>query len=238
MRTIFLADAHLHDPGDPNYRRLLHFLHGLQGVADTLCILGDLFDFRVGLPALNFPEHEELLEALACLSRSGTRLIYLEGNHDFHLGSAFAERIGAELHAGPVAVELQGQRVLLCHGDLVNAADWRYRLLYRILRNQITVLAAKLVPAPLVQAIRQRLQKTSRKRYGKDRVRWDYRAIISAYGNKVRGEGFDAVVLGHFHLPFIEQSDGFTLLSLGDWIGQFSYGELRDGVFSLSTDQP
>jgi UDP-2,3-diacylglucosamine hydrolase len=40
-------------------------------------------------------------------------------------------------------------------------------------------------------------------------------------------------VLGHFHLPFIDSDESFTLLSLGDWIGHFSYGQLDDGQFSL-----
>lgn len=238
MRTVFLADAHLHDPDDLNYRSLLQFLAGLEGTVDTLCILGDLFDFRVGLPALDFPEQEPVLEALSRLSSSGIRLIYLEGNHDFHLGAAFAARIGAELYSEPVALELQGKRLLLCHGDLVNPADWRYRLLYRVLRNPAMVWAARLLPAAMVQAVRHRLQRTSKGRYSGDRVRWNYRDIITTYGEKVRQQRFDALVLGHFHLPLLEQQDQFCLLALGDWITQFSYGELRDGRFSLVTYQP
>ncbi len=238
MRTIFLADAHLHHPDDSNYRRLLKFLEELQGVTDTLCILGDLFDFRIGLPSLAFPEHEPVLDALARLSHGGTRLIYLEGNHDFHLGDAFARRIGAELYRGPVPVELQGKRLLLCHGDLANPADWRYRLLHLSLRNRAAAVAGRILPAPLVQGIRRRLQRTSRGRYTHDQFRWNYQQIISAYGVTIRSKGFDALVLGHFHLPFIERHDHFTLLALGDWIGQFSYGQLQDGVFSLATYRP
>lgn len=238
MRTIFLADAHLRDPGDDNYRLLLRFIEELQGATDTLCILGDLFDFRIGLPDLLFAEHEPMLAALTRLQASGTRLIYLEGNHDFHLGAAFARRIGAELHARPVPLELQGKRLLLCHGDLVNRADWRYRLLYHTVRSRALLWSGRLLPASVIHRIRQRLQRSSGKRYAGNTVRWDYRSIISAYGAQVRRQGFDALVLGHFHLPLIEQDERFTLLAVGDWIGQFSYGELRDGVFSLATYRP
>lgn len=238
MRTIFLADAHLHDPADLNYRLLLRFLDELQGQVDILCILGDLFDFRVGLPALPFSEQEPVLEALARLSRAGTRLIYLEGNHDFHLGAGFAARIGAELYTRPVVVEIQAKRLLLCHGDLINPADWRYRLLYLTLHNRAAALAGRMLPAVLVQGLRRRLQHTSRSRYSRNRVRWDSQEIITAYGNSVRQQGYDAVVLGHFHQPLLNQQYQFTLLALGDWIDQFSYGELQDGVFSLSTYQP
>lgn len=238
MRTVFLADAHLNSPCDPNYRLLVQFLEGLQGTVDTLCILGDLFDFRVGLPALDFPEQDPVLKLLARLSKSGLRLIYLEGNHDFQLGAAFAAQIGAELYRGPVTLTLQGKRLFLCHGDLVNRADWRYRLLYRLLRNPVLFSLARLMPASLVQAVRYRLQYASKRRYSKGRSQWNYREIITAYGEEVRQQGCDALVLGHFHLPFLEQRDQFCLLAVGDWITQFSYGELRDGRFFLSTYQP
>lgn len=238
MRTIFLADAHLRAPDDDNYRLLLRFLEELRGTTDTLCILGDLFDFRIGLPQLSFAEHEPMLAALARLRASGTRLIYLEGNHDFQLGPSFAERIGAELHVRPVVVALQGKRVLLCHGDLVNHADWRYRLLYHTVRNQVLLWSGRLLPASVIQRIRQRLQRSSGGRYADNTARWDYRRIISDYASRIRSQRVDAVVLGHFHLPLLEQDGDFTLLAVGDWIGQFSYGELRDGVFFLTNYQP
>jgi UDP-2,3-diacylglucosamine hydrolase len=175
---------------------------------------------------------------LSRLRQAGTRLIYLEGNHDFRLGHVFAERIGAELHAGPVVVELQQKQVLLCHGDLVNRADWRYRLLYSMVRNPVLLWSGRVLPARVIQRIRQRLQRSSGGRYADNTARWNYREIITSYASRIRAQGLDAVVLGHFHLPLLERDGDFTLLAVGDWIGQFSYGELRDGLFSLTRYQP
>ncbi|ACD96627.1 UDP-2,3-diacylglucosamine diphosphatase [Trichlorobacter lovleyi] len=235
MRAIFLADAHLHHPGDANYRLLLEFIRSLQGTTTTLCILGDLFDFRVGLPALAFPEQEPLLKALEELHAFGTRLIYLEGNHDFHLGADLGSRLEAEVHPGPVQLELQGKQVFLCHGDLINRADWRYRLLHRTLRNPLTLRFGRLLPAAVVQGLRSRLQHTSKQRYSRDRKRWDYSVMIRSYAASIRAQGAQALVLGHFHQPFIDQQDDFTLVSLGDWISHYSYAELVDGSFRLLT---
>lgn len=235
MRTIFFADAHLHHPDDANYRLLLRFIQSLQGTTDTLCILGDLFDFRVGLPALAFPEQEPMLHALEQLHESGTRLVYLEGNHDFHLGSGLARRLGAELYSGPVQLELQGKRVYLCHGDLINRSDWRYRLLHRTLRSHVALRVGHLLPEAVVLGARRRLQRSSKKNYSQQRQRWDYASIIREYATSIRDQGYDALLLGHFHLPFVEHQDHFTLLSLGDWITQFSYAEMVDGELSLLT---
>lgn len=235
MRTIFLADAHLCAPDDANYRLLLSFLASLQGTTETLCILGDLFDFRVGLPTLDFPEQEPLLNVLQQLVRSGTRLIYLEGNHDFHLNPDLSERLGAEVYPGPVTLKLQNKLVYLCHGDLINRADWRYRLLHRVLRHHFTLRIGQLLPSSTVERLRHRLQRSSKGRYRHDRVRWDYPALIRSFGATIKAQGCDALVLGHFHLPFMEQQPDFTLVSLGDWISQFSYAELSDNDFRLLT---
>ena len=235
MRTIFLADAHLHHPDDANYRLLLRFIQSLHGTADTLCILGDLFDFRVGLPALAFDEQEPLLNALQQLHAAGTRLIWLEGNHDFRLGADLARRLGAEIYQGPVLLELQGKQVFLCHGDLINKADWRYRLLYRTLRSRATLQIGRMLPASAVQGLRSRLQRSSKGRYSGNRKRWDYSSMIRSYAESIRTEGAQALVLGHFHQPFIEHQQEFTLVSLGDWISHYSYAELLDGSFRLLT---
>lgn len=235
MRTVFIADAHLNQPDDVNYRQMLKFVRSQQGQLDLLCILGDLFDFRVGLPNLAFPEHEPLLDALVDLQRSGTRLIYLEGNHDFKLGDALTRRIGAEIFPDSLVLEEQGRRLFLCHGDLANRADWSYRLLRRTLRSPLTEAIARLVPDGLIQHVRHRLQRSSKKRYSQHRICWDYPAMIRQFADTVAIMGCDALVLGHFHRPLFEQHGAITIVALGDWIEQYQYAELVDGQFRILT---
>lgn len=236
MRTIFIADAHLSAPGDSNYSRLLQFLEEIRGTTETLCIMGDLFDFRIGLRSLAFPEHEPVIEALSLLSNSGTRIIYLEGNHDFHLGAKFASRIGAELYRGPVVKKLQGMRLLLCHGDLINRADVGYRLLHLVMRNRVAGTIGHLLPASILTGIRCKLQHASKRTYRVKETRWDYRAIIRQYAERLdKKGGLDGLVVGHFHVAYQEQVGRLQVLSLGDWIGQFTYGLLEDKTFKLLT---
>ena len=233
MRTVFIADAHLNQPEDENYRKMLTFIRSLQGQTDTLCILGDLFDFRVGLPTITFPEHDPLLDALAALQQGGTRLIYLEGNHDFRLGVGLARRIGAEIYPDSLLLEHQGRRLFLCHGDLTNHADWSYRLLRRILRSPITESFARLLPGSVILRTRYRLQRNSKKRYPQQRNRWDYPTLVRRFADTVAHIGCDALVLGHFHQPLFEQHGPVTIVSLGDWISQYQYAELVDGQFRM-----
>ncbi len=94
MRDIFLADAHLLDPSDANYRRLLAFLDRQRGSVGTLYLLGDIFEFWVGYHHTVFAPYVPLLEALRRLREAGARIVYVEGNHDFHLGPYIEETLG------------------------------------------------------------------------------------------------------------------------------------------------
>jgi UDP-2,3-diacylglucosamine hydrolase len=237
MRTIFLADAHLVAPTDLNYRLLLRFLGELEGNTETLYIMGDLFDFWLGFPSNPFRQFDEVLAALQSLVQSGCRLVYFEGNHDFHVGTIFRQQLGAEIHTGPAVINMQGRRLFLCHGDQINVRDRGYRMLRLLLHSRLAAVAANYVPPSLVLRIRERLQRASRAGYTAKLHRWNYREIVREFSRTVREQGCDGLVTGHFHLAFSELLDTppFTILSLGDWMEQFTYGEMIAGTLSLKT---
>ena len=237
MRTIFLADAHLVSPKEHNYRLLLQFLRELEGNTETLFIMGDLFDFWLGCPSNPFSQFDEVLVALQSLVQGGCRLVYFEGNHDFHVGAIFRQRLGAEIHTGPAVITVQGRRLFLCHGDQINRLDRSYRLLRLLLHNRLAAALVNYVPPSFALRVRARLQSASRAGYQAKLQRWNYRAIIRTFARTVRGQGCDGLVTGHFHLAFCEELDGspFAILSLGDWMEQFTYGEISAGTLRLQT---
>jgi UDP-2,3-diacylglucosamine hydrolase len=237
MRTIFLADAHLVSPDEHNYRLLQRFLRELEGNTETLFIMGDLFDFWLGFPSNPLRQFDEMLAALQSLVQSGCRLVYFEGNHDFHMGTIFRQRLGAEIHTGPAVITLQGRRLFLCHGDQINGRDHGYRLLRLLLHNRLAAALVNHVPPLLALRVRALLQRVSRAGYQDKLQRWNYREIIRVFARSVRKKGCDGLVTGHFHLAFCEQLNGspFVILSLGDWMEQFTYGEITAGTLSLKT---
>lgn len=237
MRTIFIADAHLVSPDDTNYRLLLRFLHELEGELDTLYIVGDLFDFWLGFPSHPFTQYNAVLDALERLVVRGCRLVYFEGNHDFHLGTIFSQRLKAEIHTGPAIESVQGRRLYICHGDQINREDYLYRLLRFLLRSRVVAVSVRHFPPSWAQKIRERLQKQSQAGYTAKSARWDYRRIILDFARSLRNRGCEGVVVGHFHLALCEDitETGFSVLSLGDWMEQFTYGEMLDGELRLMT---
>jgi UDP-2,3-diacylglucosamine hydrolase len=237
MRSIFIADAHLVSPDDNNYRLLLRFLRELEGELDTLYIMGDLFDFWLGFPSYPYRQYDAIIDALERLVMRGCRLVYFEGNHDFHLGTIFSQRLKAEIHAGPATECVQGKRLYICHGDQINREDRAYLLLRFLLRTNLAAAVIRYFPPAWAQKIREGLQKRSRAGYADKTAYWDYRRIILDFARSLQSRGYDGLVTGHFHLALRENIPGlpFTVLSLGDWMEQFTYGEILDGELRLMT---
>lgn len=232
MRKIFIADAHLKDPRDENYRRLEAFLHQISGEIDTLFILGDLFDLWIGADTLILPSCRPIIATLKRLSRSGVRVVWLEGNHDFHLAPLIPREVGAEVFPGPVEMVIDGVRCHLCHGDQINPHDRGYRILRRLLRSGPVRLLPRILPTPVTLGIARLLDRhCSAER--RNASRFDPVPLIRRYADERFREGVDVVVTGHFHLPFMEERGGKRIVSVGDWIGEYSYASLEGGAWEL-----
>lgn len=238
MQDIFLADAHLLDPDAPNYRRLLDFLAAREGRIRTLYLLGDICEFWLGNRHTVFAVYVPLLEALRRLRAAGTQIVYVEGNHDFNLGPYFRDVLGCTILPDGGDLVIDGRRVHLCHGDLINPADHGYRWLRRLLRSRFLRGLNALVNPDIAWAIsRWGSHKSQTSRAGrKEKPRRSPQELILRYARERFAAGSEVVILGHFHTPFIHAEAGQQCIALGDWIEQYSYAVCADGNFTLTQD--
>lgn len=237
MRALFLADAHLRQPTDKNYRALLSFLDTQGGRVDILVLLGDIFDFWIGNGEV-LAAHAPMIEALKRLKERGTQLVYVEGNHDFHLGPVFTERLGCRVLADGGTLELDGRKVFLAHGDLANPRDKGYLRLRRIFRSKAFALLVRHLPTGLLQRFARLASRESRKTSSGKRHRWPATELLKAHARQHFDTGHQVVVTGHFHQPFHTRQPEGELVALGDWIEQFSYAVCDNGAFSLESYTP
>jgi UDP-2,3-diacylglucosamine hydrolase len=238
MRTLFIADAHLHHEGDDSYRAMLRFLSGLHNNTGTLFILGDFFEFWIGYRKNPFTHYLPVLEALRQLHESGTSIVYFEGNHDFHMGPFFTETLHAQVYPGSATIEHSGKQIHLCHGDQLNPADIPYRLLRAIFHSRITKWLTHVVPPWVASAIAERMGRKGRENLHAKRGNPDCQRLLRAYAAPHFTAGCDLVVAGHFHLPFCESAPdnrAGLMVSLGDWATRLSYAELENGTITLKT---
>jgi UDP-2,3-diacylglucosamine hydrolase len=84
--------------------------------------LGDFFEVWIGDDAMT-PLPRSIAQALRQLSERGTRIYLMHGNRDFLLGKAFCREAGCTLLPDPSVIELNGERVLLMHGDSLCTQD-------------------------------------------------------------------------------------------------------------------
>jgi len=234
MRAIFLADAHLCKPSDPNYQAMLAFLEEQCGKTDMLVLLGDIFEFWIG-KATVVEAYVPVIDVLERMHKQGTKLIYVEGNHDFHLGPVFTDRLACQVLPEGGSIELDGKTIFLAHGDLANPADDGYRRLRAFLRSGLIRTMLRLAPNRLTMAIATRSGDNSRKNAGERRSRWPAREILRPYATEILSEGYQALVTGHYHHPFHEKLGDGEHIALGDWITQFSYAVYENHAFTLQT---
>lgn len=227
MRSVFVGDAHLgHTPG-PIHGRLVTFLDGID--ADHLLVMGDLFDFLVGLGAEPPGHARAVLGALARAAGRGIAVAYVEGNHDFHLRPVLDPRI--RVLAGPGDVELGGVRVHLAHGDEIQRRDPGYAVLRPLVRSAPVILAGRLAGTRLVHRLGRGSAETSRSlRAGRSR---NWRAEKLRYVRRLAERGADLVVLGHSHQLFTEPVGPGRVLQVGRFDHRDQHAVLVDRRLQL-----
>lgn len=134
--SLFISDLHLAADRPDAVQMFLGFLGGRARSAERLFILGDLFDAWIGDDD-DTPTHRAVIEALSALSGSGVACLLMHGNRDFLIGRRFAQAAGCALLRDPFPVMLNGETILLMHGDLLCTDDVAYQRFRRKVRNPL-----------------------------------------------------------------------------------------------------
>lgn len=235
--VVFLSDAHLGaESGDreaARAARLHEFLATLPGRASSLYIVGDLFDFwfeyRTAIPRQVFPT----LAALSHLRDAGVDIAYLNGNHDFWLGTFLSETLGIRTVDGAVTVEQQGRRLWVHHGDGLVGGDNGYKLLRGLLRHPASIRLYQMLHPdagiPLAHAV------SGMSRQSRGHPPLEPQRLWNEIAAPRFAEGYDGVIIGHFHHAYERREAGREFFVLGDWIDRFTYLELSDSKLTLSS---
>ena len=220
LRTAFLSDIHLGSP-HCHAAELAQFLSGLR--CERLYLVGDIVDFwwLASHRASWSAAHNQIVELLHGLWRSGTAMIYLPGNHDRPARRLCGLALPTmQVRRRAVHVTADGRRLLVVHGDKYDAqtqfgslqehfGDWLY---YRILTGNL-----------LLNRLRRRFgyRYWSLAEFLKRRS-----AAAEAYIGRyvqagladARGRRLDGIVCGHVHRASLRLHDGLVYANDGDWV--------------------
>lgn len=126
-RALFISDVHLGTQWS-QATQLLEFLG--QARAETLYLVGDIVDFwRIRRGIVWHEQHGRVLAEILRLSKTGTRVVFIPGNHDKGLRAYCNTSFGnIEILQNAVHVTAAGKRYLVTHGDeydiVVKNAEW------------------------------------------------------------------------------------------------------------------
>ena len=128
MTTLFISDLHLCEERPQINALFTQFLNDIACGAEALYILGDLFEYWIGDDQLDHdPLARRVAAQLAATAKHGTRIFFMHGNRDFLIGARFAAEASLGLLTDPTLISLNGQRVLLMHGDTLCSDDIGYQ---------------------------------------------------------------------------------------------------------------
>lgn len=194
----FVGDVHL-DLDDPALPDFLAFLDGLAGRCERLVLMGDMFNLWLGDAEVEQAHHKAVVARLTELRRHGLVVRYLEGNRDYRVAQAYAGTAFDDAGIDSIEERQGGTRIFAVHGDLVNHADRQYRTWRAFSRSRAVWTLSSLVPRSARARVALRLERRMR-RTNLDFKRSFPETVIRDYAAGPLARGFDAVVLGHFHV--------------------------------------
>lgn len=196
--ALFISDLHLSPHAPATAERFLAFLAGPARTANSLTILGDLFDYWAGDDDLNDPFNARIVAALHELSDSGVELFFMAGNRDFLVGADFAAAAGIHLLPDPVVRDIGGVPTLLTHGDALCTDDADYQRFRTQVRDPVwrTMFLARPLAARRreIEALRARSE-TEKRIKAAAIMDVNAKAVVTA----LTTHGAHAMIHGHTH---------------------------------------
>ena len=221
MDTLFISDIHLTRERPDKIRLFIEFLQSPAArQAAAVYILGDLFEYFWLGNDDHTPPVTLILQEIKDFTRSGSRLYFIRGNRELVMDRGFELLTGCIMLNDMTVVEIDGEKILLTHGDVLCTKDVKYQWYRRFMELCLTKKLFLSLPyrlrSLLVNGLRP-LMRRSADRKPPEIIDVDQGAVEAS----MRRHEVWEIIHGHTHRPGIHR---FTLdgrpasrFVLGDW---------------------
>lgn len=232
--AMFVSDLHL-DPALPlTTARFFSFLEDSAPQAQSLYLLGDIFEAWIGDDDLGADFNRRVADALAALAAKNVSLYWIAGNRDFLVGQDFARAAHLSLLNDPHVLTLAGQRLVLTHGDALCTDDTAYMAFRKQVRDPLWQQQFLSQPLAARKQIAEGMRQQSRaSQRGKSMQIMDVNqdAVEALFDDS----GAQVMVQGHTHRPARhEHGHDRVRHVLPDW--DLDHGQPRGGWLALKAD--
>lgn len=231
--ALFISDLHLQEAQPHNAAAFLHFLQNRALAAESLYLLGDVFEYWAGDDDCGTPFHQTIIKAVRAVADAGVAVYWIAGNRDFLVGPEFARAAGLTLLDEPHVIELAGQRIALVHGDAQCTADVKYMAFRAQVRDPAWQAQFLALPLGQRKTIIAGLREGSREAHNtKSYEIMDVAPL--AVAELHASTGCDTIIHGHTHRPALHKVDGKRRFVLPDW--DVVADPARGGWISIASD--
>lgn len=230
---FFISDLHLSEAIPHTVAAFEHFISVTADQADSVFILGDLFEYWIGDDMLAEPFFARMTALMHTLSERGIALYIMHGNRDFLLGRRFMQAAGAVWLPDPFVITAFGTRIALAHGDALCTDDRGYQFFRRFARNRLAQLLFLAWPFRWRRALAERMRHKSEA--GRERpASPKYDVTAKGVATLFRRARANAIIHGHTHRPARHQEPGGTRWVLPDW--DLDHGKARGGYLRVDAE--
>lgn len=222
-RRLFISDLHLAPERPEIIQLFVGFCEQIAAHSESLYILGDFVEYWLG----DDDEAEGLQPAFAALqtlAAAGCQIYFMPGNRDFLIGERLAQACGFKILSDPSLITVDGQNVLLMHGDTLCTDDTDYMKFRAMVRDEAFV--KNFIAKPIAerrQIVRAMRDSSQQATAVKNPEIMDVNQ--GAVSTIMQQHKVELLIHGHTHRPAIHRAESGkqTRIVLGDWYDTGSY---------------
>ena len=232
-KIYFASDQHFGAPtiaqSKLREQKFVNWLDSIKSTADTLFLLGDLFDFWFEYKKAVPKGFVRVLGKLAELSDGGIQIHFFVGNHDLWMRDYFEKELNITVYHKPTEFSFNNKSFFIGHGDGLGPYDKGYKRMKKVFSNPISKWLYRWLHPDIGIKFAQYLSLKNKLISGEEDVKYlgeDKEWLVQYCKMKLTKKHYNFFIFGHRHLPLeIELSNKSTYMNTGDWITHFSYGE-------------
>ena len=229
VRSLFISDCHL-GSDYCNHDKLVKLLSDVE--CEYLYIVGDFIDgWQLSRKFKWNNNYNTILQKILRMSRKGTQVYYIWGNHDDFVepftGIYFGENVKVVREISHTT--LKNEKILILHGDQFDGIVTKNKWIQHVgsVIYDYSLAVNKLF----------RIFKFSFSNFLKQKAKEAVK-YISSYETTVvnycKTSSNDSILCGHIHKPEITTIDGVKYYNTGDWIENNTFiVENNDGEMQL-----
>ena len=230
-KTYFASDFHLGLDGRLSSRdrekKIVGWLSEIQKDADSLYLVGDVFDHWFEYGTVIPKSFSRLLGKLAEMRDGGLPIYFFTGNHDMWMFRYLDDEMGIPIYREPQVLDIKGKTFFIGHGDGLGPGDRKYKVIKKVFSNPFCQWAFARIHPNLGIRLMRYFSSRSREKTKDTGVflgaekEW----LVQFCEEEIKKQEVDYFVFGHRHLPIthILSNNQSTYFNLGDWLYHDTY---------------